>query len=569
MGQGRSIGMAHHEKALFQAGRLGDLSDAALLERSIGKGGDPAIRETAFSALVERHGPMVLRVCEAVGGNFQDAEDAFQATFLVLAREAPRLTIRDSLGPWLHAVAVRISLYALRARARHLSHERTWASQAPARLFAEPGAQDRLEREEAICMVQTEIARLPNRLRACVVLCDLQGLTYAQAARRLDLPLGTVQSRLARARNRLRESLTRRGLSPGKPVGQDTLAGIQLPGVAIGMRLHFIERTARICLEFAANTKLASGLVSSSTTALVKGGIDMLLWSKLKQGVLGLAFCLLVGGLAVHSQTGGRDRFDPQSSRQEVFPSAQSVPAQKPALEIVAPSEVQAFGGRGTLLIYDLDSDGERIAAGPMKPQVSGKVKTTWKEVEREYHWAVITGVLDHHAIQESANRSGAGDANSPYFYLRVELARQTRNPDGTWSSWTAVDSDANFRVLDNLPEEDEELIEVRSQNLVDPLPHLKTGKWQGVNVEHLSRKRADGPQSVVLPDFQFRVGGAPTPPRPLPPELMLRSFDFTVVPGQTYRYRVRVVARSGIQSGRGGAKRGKWSGPTNDVTVQ
>jgi hypothetical protein len=335
------------------------------------------------------------------------------------------------------------------------------------------------------------------------------------------------------------------------------------------MRPHIIERTARICLEFAANTKPASGLVSSSTTALVKGGIDLLLWSKLKQGALGLAFCLLVGGLAVRSQTGGRDRLDPQSSRQEVFPSAQSVPAQKPALEIVAPSDVQAYGGRGTLLIYDLDSKYERIAVAPKVPRAPRKVDATWKEVEREYHWAVITGVLDHHAIQESATRSGSGDSNSPYFYVRVELARQTRNPDGTWSSWTAVDSEANFRVLDNLPEEDEELIEVRSQNLVDPLPHLKTGKWQGVNVERLSPKRGDGPRSVVLPDFQFRVGGAPAAPRPLPPELMLRSFDFTVVPGQTYRYRARVVARSEIQSGRGGAKRGEWSGPTNDVTVQ
>ncbi len=127
MREGRLIDVAHHAKALFQTGRLGDVSDAALLERSMGKGVDPAIRETAFTALVERHGPMVLRVCEVVVGNLQEAEDAFQATFLVLAREAPRLTIRDSLGPWLHAVAVRISLYARRSRAVRHSHERTLA----------------------------------------------------------------------------------------------------------------------------------------------------------------------------------------------------------------------------------------------------------------------------------------------------------------------------------------------------------------------------------------------------------------------------------------------------------
>ncbi len=149
MGHRRSSGVGHHAKALFQAGRLGDFSDSVLLERSMELDGDPAIRETAFAALVQRHGPMVLRVCEVVIGNFQEAEDAFQATFLVLAREAPRLTIRDSLGPWLHSVAVRISLYARRARARRQSHERTWALQAAARPCVEPVAQDPLERAEA------------------------------------------------------------------------------------------------------------------------------------------------------------------------------------------------------------------------------------------------------------------------------------------------------------------------------------------------------------------------------------------------------------------------------------
>ncbi len=192
--------------ALFQAGRLGDLSDAVLLERSLGINADPAIRETAFTALLERHGPMVLRVCKVVLGDFEEAEDAFQATFLVLAREAPRLTIRDSLGPWLHAVAVRISLYARLARARRHNHERNWVVQAAVRSIAVPGGQDGIERDEVIRTIQTEVASLPKSLRACVVLCDLEGLTYAQAAHQLDLPLGTVQSRLARARSRLREA---------------------------------------------------------------------------------------------------------------------------------------------------------------------------------------------------------------------------------------------------------------------------------------------------------------------------------------------------------------------------
>ena len=287
MGQGRSIGVAHHAQALFQAGRLGDVSDAALLERSMDLEIDAALREISFTALVERHGPMVLRVCEVVVGNFQEAEDAFQATFLVLAargsavdnrRLARTLAARGGRPDFALCSPVRGPAAMLASGPGRL--------QAEARSIAEPGAQNGLERDEAICIVQTEIARLPKRLRDCVVLCDLQGLTYAQAARQLNLPLGTVQSRLARARNRLRAASVRRGLGPTRPAGH----GLRWPEfVALAwqsaMRPHLIERTARICLEFAANYR-GQRAVSflSSTTALVKRGLDMFIWSKLKHG---------------------------------------------------------------------------------------------------------------------------------------------------------------------------------------------------------------------------------------------------------------------------------------------
>ena len=315
MGHRRSAGVAHDAKALFQAGRLGDLSDSVLLERSMDLDGDPAIRETAFTALVERHGPMVLRVCEVVIGNFQEAEDAFQATFLVLAREAPRLTIRDSLGPWLHSVAVRISLYARRARARRQSQERIWSEQVAARSIADPGSQDPLERDESICMVQTEIAGLPKRLRACVVLCDLEGLSYAQAASQLNLPLGTVQSRLARARSRLRERLTRRGLGPDQPAFPLVLAVIQPPCLGFDLPLQLLERTTRICLAISGGSTTAGVLVSSSITGLMRGVIHMFFWSKLKRAGLAASLGLLVGGLAVYSQTTDPNHSDPPCSK--------------------------------------------------------------------------------------------------------------------------------------------------------------------------------------------------------------------------------------------------------------
>ena len=435
-------------------------------------------------------------------------------------------------------------------------------------------------RDEAIFMVQTEIARLPKRLRSCVVLCDLQGLTYAQAAHQLNLPLGTVQSRLARARNRLRERLIRRGLGPDQPAGQDALAGIQLPGVGFGLRPHLLERTTRICLEFAAGSPTAGGLVSSSITALVKGGINMLFWSKLKWGGLAVSLCLLLGGLAVYSQTGGQNRSDPPPSPKTGSTSSQSLPLPGPTLVIIAPHEVRAAGGRGRLLVYDLDPSSERIMVGGMDSR-NRTVAGSYKEVEREYSWAVVTGVVDHQAIRVSAKRSGSGDPDSPSFYRRIDLERQIRNPDGSWSSWISVDPTPTIRVLDNIPEEDEELIELLMPELVDPLPYLKNGKWQGVNVERLVPRPKGQPQvqlrGQIYPiDPAPRVstvpgmmGQAPARPRQLPPELMLRSLDFSVSPGQTYRYRARVVVDARPRFGRRLREiLGDWSRPTDAVTV-
>jgi hypothetical protein len=294
----------------------------------------------------------------------------------------------------------------------------------------------------------------------------------------------------------------------------------------------------------------------------------MLIWSNLKRGAIGVTLCLLIGGLAVHSQTGGRDRSDPPSSRKQVTPSAQSVPSPNPTLTIIAPSEVRADGGRGQLLVYDLDPNDERIALGQKEPRFPGKVEMNWKEVEREYHWAVVTGVVDHHAIYESAKRSASGDPDSPGFYRRVDLELQIRNPDGSWSSWISVDPTPTIRVLDNLPEEDEELIEQPVPELVDPLPYLKNGKWQGVHVERLVPKGKVQIQVQVLPNAPGMRGGAPARPRQLPAELMLRSFDFSVSPGRTYRYRARVVVNARPRYGRLREVLGEWSRPTDAVTV-
>ncbi len=196
-------------QTLFSIGVTRNLTDGQLLERFAGETGESA--QAAFAVLVERHGPMVLRVCRSVLDDPHDAEDVFQATFLILLRKAGGLWARDSLGPWLFQVARRTALHARSKAARRKKHERIAASLAP---------ESHLEiHDELGHILHEEIARLPERFRSPVILCDLEGRSLQQAARHLGLPIGTVKSRLSRGRERLKASLVRRGLArePGLP----------------------------------------------------------------------------------------------------------------------------------------------------------------------------------------------------------------------------------------------------------------------------------------------------------------------------------------------------------------
>jgi RNA polymerase sigma factor (sigma-70 family) len=206
---------------LFRDGAPGQWSDAELLRRFAQGRGD-AGAEAAFAALVERHGPMVRGACRRVLNDRHAADDAFQATFLTLARKAGRLEGIESLGGWLYRVAIRVALKARRAR-----RDERLDGLAPAAPGPETGPAERAELRQAI---DAEIARLPARYRAAVVLCHIEGLDGPSAARRLRIPLGTLQSRLHRARLRLRRGLTRRGFAPAGVAG--ALAAVEAPARA-------------------------------------------------------------------------------------------------------------------------------------------------------------------------------------------------------------------------------------------------------------------------------------------------------------------------------------------------
>ncbi|HEY2159607.1 MAG TPA: sigma-70 family RNA polymerase sigma factor, partial [Isosphaeraceae bacterium] len=193
-------------QSLFETGTAAGLSDRELLERFLSRHGPGA--EAGFAALVERHGPMVLRVCRDVLRDSADADDAFQATFLILSRRAAAIRRRESVGPWLYGVALRVARCALRRTARRRESERRGAAMRPAAEVAE------IDRLDAAPLLHEEVRRLSEAHRAPVVLCYFEGLTHEQAAGQLGWPVGTVRSRLARARDMLRSRLIRRGLAP-------------------------------------------------------------------------------------------------------------------------------------------------------------------------------------------------------------------------------------------------------------------------------------------------------------------------------------------------------------------
>src|SRR5262245_34405674 len=178
----------------------GGPSDGQLLER-FAAGRD----EAAFAELVRRHGPRVLGVCRRVTGHDQDAEEAFQATFLALAHKAAALAEPALLASWLHGVAHHKALKARATADRLRAKERT-VEGAP-----HPTEEPDPVRREALAELDRELAALPEPLRAAVILCELEGRPRKEAARELRVPEGTLSSRLAAARRRLAERLRRRG----------------------------------------------------------------------------------------------------------------------------------------------------------------------------------------------------------------------------------------------------------------------------------------------------------------------------------------------------------------------
>jgi RNA polymerase sigma factor (sigma-70 family) len=251
----------------------GELSDGALLERFAARG-----EEAAFEALLQRHGPMVLGVCRRVLGEAHDAEDAFQATWLVLVRSARSVGKAGSVGSWLHGVAHRTALKARAAQAARRKHVRRVA------VMANNGPGAEAAWGELRQVLDEEVGRLPEACRGPFVLCYLEGKTYDEAARLLGCPKGTVSTRLTRARELLRARLTRRGLALSAGLLATALSENAAPAVPPALTAATVSAAS-------------AAAVSPQVAALTEGVLKAMLLSKCKvaTAVL-LAVGVVIGG---------------------------------------------------------------------------------------------------------------------------------------------------------------------------------------------------------------------------------------------------------------------------------
>jgi RNA polymerase sigma factor (sigma-70 family) len=236
--------------------------------------------EEAFAVLLRRHGPMVLGVCRRVLGNAADADDAFQATFLVLVQKAHGLSGRAVLGDYLHGMAWRTALHARRLAARRRVKEQVMA-RSEAVVSDGPG------------LVDEELSRLPEKYRLPIVLCDLEGRTRGEAAQSLGWPEGTVAGRLARGRALLARHLARRGLALG--VGSFALALLAVPPA-------LAASTVKAALVMTGQAA-AAGALSAPVVALTEEVVKAMYLSRLRTAlvvVLVVSVLGLGGGAGVY-----------------------------------------------------------------------------------------------------------------------------------------------------------------------------------------------------------------------------------------------------------------------------
>ncbi len=351
MARGASGSVARQLGSLFEGGSAAGLSDRQLLERYIAGGRDPA-GEAAFRALVGRHGPMVLGVCQQLLGDAQHAEDAFQAVFLVLAQKARSIRDPELLGNWLYGVALRTARCTRQQIARGRRREEGdmmrgpgAGSCVPAEPTAPPADRSVIDREQAQA-IHCEVDRLPRAFRLPIVLCYFEGLTLDEAARRLRCPAGTVGSRLARAREKLRVRLTRRGVA----LPAAMLTAVLVPrSTSASIPPLLCDSTTWSAIQFAVGHAGVGGALSAPVVALAREVLRTMFFYKLKVAVLSL---LVIATLATGTAYLTRSPATAEDELRE---------APKPQVAVKPVDSPRPAPGRMLILGRVLDPDGKPV----------------------------------------------------------------------------------------------------------------------------------------------------------------------------------------------------------------
>jgi RNA polymerase sigma factor (sigma-70 family) len=348
------IKVVEHLRKTMRLREEDHLSDGQLLNRYLENRDD-----AAFAALVRRHGPMVWGVCLRIAGR-DDAEDAFQATFLILVRKAGAVKTREAVGNWLYGVASHAALKARSASARVRAKEKQVTSMPDA------AKDQRDDREELQRVLDQELGALPDKYRLPVVLCDLEGRSRREVAAQLKIPEGTLSSRLTTAHQMLAKRLARHGLA----VSGASLASLLAQNAAsASVPTAVVTSTIKTATLVAASKGAVAGVVSTKVAGVTEGVMKAMLLTKLKIvmiSLLVLGMIALGGGLLTYVQTAaaqlGRvanpvDEKDVESNTRKNKREGDSEDrkASQPAKPKEAESDTDRFQGSWTLVSEEQD----------------------------------------------------------------------------------------------------------------------------------------------------------------------------------------------------------------------
>ena len=441
MGMGiRGGGVAREIQSLLGLGAIGSLNDGELLGRFLRRD-DSA--EPAFAALVERHGRMVLRICRDVLGDIHEAQDAAQSTFFILARQAASIRRPEALPSWLHGTARRVASRALRESIRRRKHERRNAGSAEAPTPEGPRP-DWPELHE-------ELARLPVRYRDPIVLCDLAGLTHEQAAGKLGCPARTLETRLHRGRQRLKDRLVRRGVAPSLAMASVAWASASQAGISPAWAASTTSAAARLAK--GGGWPLA-GDVPANAARWACDHLREIAMFKLKR-VLGSGLLIGLAWQQVRSQTNPPKEPPRANSRAPQSPARPAPDPDRPAIDTHPIALTgRAFDPDGNLLagakvyLASRTADAKRVA----KTSTDANGRYEFRDVPLPIERADTVDGRDHGTFQVFGEAKGFGFAFRPVktFYSLPRPANfvegpDRRDPPGFYEATDLIALDLNF----------------------------------------------------------------------------------------------------------------------------